>query len=577
MKKTLTVNISGIVFHIDEDAYSVLNDYLQSIKQHFAKTDGRDEIISDIEARIAEMLRESTGNEKQVITIEDIEKIIEVIGMPEEFEGEPEDENYRKQRAHTGKTSKRLYRDPDNTMIGGVCGGLGAYFHSDPVWFRLIFVIAVIVGIGTGLLVYLVLWIVIPEAKTTAEKLEMRGEKVNMSNIEKSIREEIDNLKNKFSDFSKEAKQKYKKKNIDHKSDLNNIGNALTRVLELFVKIVLVFAGIVFAIIGITLLVGFIVTLFGFGGQIFIIDAEPIYISLSAISEFILGSTGSNMFFKTGLILFLGVPLFMLLYAGVKLIFGIRRTRYVGISALNLWLAGLILTGFYGFKIAKGFSHNGFHKETVKKEMVTKSPIYVDVNQNDKFDQIFRYEDYFDINELNMIITTDENDLFYGIPQMEIEKNDIDKVEVEIYYRSKGKSRDVANARAERIIYNYQTNDTLISFDPFFKLVDNDVWREQQIEIVLKIPEGCFVQFSDDMYKIINDRHHSPYRLSGKTWQMTHSGLEETDYFPVEIEEQEETEDTGEILKEIPEKKSKPVSMISFIYFNFLQFLGITV
>jgi len=189
MKKTFTVNIRGIVFHIDEDAYEVLNDYLQSIKQYFAKTEGGDEIISDIETRIAEMLRNSIGDEKQVITLDDIEKVIEVIGQPSEFGGEPEDETAWQQKSEKSKTIKRLYRNPDRSILGGVCGGLGAYFHTDPVWFRLAFVIFSLPGLGTPLLIYVILWIVIPEARTVAEKLQMKGEKVNISNIEKSIRE----------------------------------------------------------------------------------------------------------------------------------------------------------------------------------------------------------------------------------------------------------------------------------------------------------------------------------------------------------------------------------------------------
>ena len=211
MKKTLTVNISGIVFHIDEDAYNVLNDYLQSIKQHFSATNGGEEIISDIEARIAEMLKETITNGKQVITIEDIERVIEVIGRPGEF-GEPAEETDENKQTHEEKSTKRLFRDPDNAILAGVCGGLGAYFQTDPLWFRLAFVILSIPGVGTPVLVYFVLWILVPEAKTATEKLQMKGEKVNMSNIGASIREEIDKLKDKFNEFAKEAKHTYKKK-----------------------------------------------------------------------------------------------------------------------------------------------------------------------------------------------------------------------------------------------------------------------------------------------------------------------------------------------------------------------------
>ncbi len=573
MKKTFTVNIRGIVFHIDEDAYEVLNDYLQSIKQYFAKTEGGDEIISDIETRIAEMLRESIGDEKQVITLDDIEKVIEVIGQPSEFGGEPEDETAWQQKSEKSKTIKRLYRDPDRSILGGVCGGLGAYFHTDPVWFRLAFVIFSLPGFGTPLIIYFILWIVIPEARTAAEKLQMKGEKVNISNIEKSIREEIGNMKNKFNDFTKGAKQTYKKKSAAHRSDFRNVGNALAKVLELFVKVILIFTGIILLIVGISLIAAFLITIFGWGGQIFILDSELIYVSLSALSDLIFGNTGSNVFFKTGLILFISIPLFLLLLAGVKLIFGIEKIKYIGITALNLWLIGLILTVFYGFKIAKSFSHHGIYKESVSVEMPYNSPLYIDVKNDEDFKRIYRYEDYFEIDDMNMIITTDENDPFYGIPQLEIEKSSNDQIELEIYYRSKGKNRRVASERANNTIYNYSVNDTLMVFDPFFKIADNEVWRKQQVDLVLKVPEGCYLQLSENMYKILDNHHHSPSRLSGETWQMTKTGLKKSEFVPSEREDKIETEKEYDFVPD-EESENNPVSMIGFLYTGFLEIFG---
>ncbi len=213
MKKTLTVNISGQVFHIDEDAYNVLNDYLQSIKQHFSKTKGGEEIFTDIEARIAEMLRERLVDNKQVITIEDISQVIKTIGDPSEFGGDEfEEQSHTGGQSHTGKSTKKLYRDPEDAMLGGVCSGLAAYFHTDRVWFRLGFTVAAIAGFGAPILIYIILWIVVPPATTVTERLEMRGEKVNLSNIGSSVREEIEKVKNKINDFANEAKNTYKKK-----------------------------------------------------------------------------------------------------------------------------------------------------------------------------------------------------------------------------------------------------------------------------------------------------------------------------------------------------------------------------
>lgn len=576
MKKTLTVNISGIVFHIDEDAYNVLNDYLQSIRQHFSRTEGGDEIISDIEARIAEMLKERIGDNKQVITLDDIEEIINAIGQPSEFGEEFEDEPADRFTDGNGKKTKRLYRDPDQSILGGVCGGLGAYFHTDPVWFRIAFVVAGIIGLGTPLLIYVILWAIIPEAKTATEKLEMKGEKVNISNIEKSIREEIDHLKNKFNDLTRQAKRSYKKKSAEHSSDLQNIGNALGRVLEVFVKIILVFAGIILLIIGLSLVLAFFAALFGFGHQVFIVDSELIFISFPALVDLILGQSGSNIFFTTGLVLLLGIPLLMILYGGIKLIFGLERTRYVGVAAFNLWLIGLILSGYYGFKIAKSFSQHGVHQESVSINVPQQLPLILDVGNDKLYDRIYRYDDYVEVDEMNMILTTREDDLYFGLPKLEIKKSSNDYAELELFYQARGKSERHASERAGRIVYKYFAEDNLITFDPFFKLAKREVWREQQVDLVLKVPEGTYLQFSDDMYKILDNYHHSPYKLSGETWQMKDSGLEEAEFEPVPYEETELPEDPIEP-DDNEENGQKPVTMLSFLYSNFLQFLGIQV
>jgi phage shock protein PspC (stress-responsive transcriptional regulator) len=216
MKKTLTVNISGIVFHIDDDAYAKLDRYLVTIRRHFSSDEGCDEIIAGIEGRIAEMFQEKVTASKQVVTLADVKEVISQLGEPEQISGSDE-ASEKKQGSGSGdsdyydfKASKRLYRDPDDKYIGGVCGGLGAYFQVDPTWMRLLFIVGIFAGFG--ILLYIILWIVIPRARTTAEKLEMRGERVNLSNIEKSIKEDIQDIKNNLRNISEETRDAFKKK-----------------------------------------------------------------------------------------------------------------------------------------------------------------------------------------------------------------------------------------------------------------------------------------------------------------------------------------------------------------------------
>ena len=213
MKKTFTINISGIIFHIDEDAYEKLNKYLRTIKRHFSGTDGADEIINDIEMRIAEILQGKLSEKKEVINFTDVEEVISIMGEPSEFDDTEEEkgESGAPRESETYRYQKRLYRDPENKILGGVSSGLGAYFNIDPVWIRLLFVLLTVFS-GIGILIYIVMWIVVPVASSTAERLEMRGEPVNISNIEKSIREEVDHLKSKLNDLTDEAKKTFKKK-----------------------------------------------------------------------------------------------------------------------------------------------------------------------------------------------------------------------------------------------------------------------------------------------------------------------------------------------------------------------------
>ncbi|MFO7874377.1 MAG: PspC domain-containing protein [Bacteroidales bacterium] len=207
MKKTLTVNISGIVFHIDEDAYSRLSSYLERIKKHFAREEGSEEIISGIESRLAELFQGKKQDHRQVVDLSDVEEAIGQLGEPADISGEEEEEEQREESSHEAAYEpppKRLFRDPDNKYIGGVCGGLGAYFQIDPVWIRIIFLLTLF-AYSFGLILYIILWIVIPKARTTADRLAMRGERVTLSNIERSIKEDLNEIKRNLEDLSKKS------------------------------------------------------------------------------------------------------------------------------------------------------------------------------------------------------------------------------------------------------------------------------------------------------------------------------------------------------------------------------------
>jgi phage shock protein PspC (stress-responsive transcriptional regulator) len=199
MKKTFPVNLGNRVFNIDEDAYLRLQEYLDVIEGYFSDQKEREDIINDIEMRISELFSERTAINKQVITIGDVNEVITIMGDPGEIAGEKSKSDHSQDYSNYRRSSgtRRLYRDPDNRIIGGVCGGLGAYLNIDPVILRVLAVVLVIT-FGVGILIYLVMWIVVPEAHTTAQKLEMRGDSVNASNIGKFVKDEFENVKKSF-------------------------------------------------------------------------------------------------------------------------------------------------------------------------------------------------------------------------------------------------------------------------------------------------------------------------------------------------------------------------------------------
>ncbi|MFT4839079.1 MAG: phage shock protein PspC (stress-responsive transcriptional regulator), partial [Oleispira sp.] len=191
MNKTININLAGLFFHIDEDAYQRLQRYIAAVRKSFAGTSGADEIMSDIESRIAELFLEKRANEMQVISITHVEEVIGIMGQPEDYEVDEEifeEQTSRKQYRSSGK-NKQLFRDTQNGYIGGVSGGIGYYLGIDAVWVRILWVLLVFFSVGWAIPVYVLLWILVPDAVSTNQRLTMMGKEVNISNIEENFKQ----------------------------------------------------------------------------------------------------------------------------------------------------------------------------------------------------------------------------------------------------------------------------------------------------------------------------------------------------------------------------------------------------
>ena len=185
MKKTLTINLGGTVYHIDEDAYHLLDNYLANLRIHFRREEGAEEIVHDMELRISELFADRLNEGKQVITIEDVEEIIARMGKPEDLSDEESGEASGSEK-QKGTTMRRLFRDPDNKVLGGVASGLAAYMGWDVTWVRIILLVLGFFVHGV-ILAYIIAWIIIPMARTAPEKLAMKGAAINVENIGKGI------------------------------------------------------------------------------------------------------------------------------------------------------------------------------------------------------------------------------------------------------------------------------------------------------------------------------------------------------------------------------------------------------
>lgn len=328
MKKTLTVNLGGTVFNIDDDAYRLLDNYLCNLKLHFRKEAGADEIVDDIERRISELFAEKLSAGSQVITIADVEEVIARMGKPEDMgSGEESGENASDNKnagsgygsgAWNGHTSygssttrRRLYRNPDDKMLGGVVSGMAAYLGWDVTLLRLLLLVVLICGVGTLIPVYIVCWLIIPEAQTAAEKLNMRGEAVTVENIGKTVTDGFEKVTNGVNDYMKSDKPR---------TALQKIGDMLVMVAGWFLKVCLVIFAIicspilfVFGVVFVALL--FAAVMVAIGGGAALISLFPMYdvvlptSPLSAIVMYIAG------------VLLVGIPLVSIVWAIFRQIF----------------------------------------------------------------------------------------------------------------------------------------------------------------------------------------------------------------------------------------------------------------
>ena len=340
MKKTININLAGFVFYIDEDAYEALQKYLNNIRTYLGSTEGREEIIDDIESRIAELFSEK---QKQVITLIEVNEVIEVMGQPEDYMSEEEPE----EKAAGQQSNKRLYRDPDNTVLGGVCSGVGHYLSIDAVWIRLIFL--AMVWSGVFILFYFILWAIIPKAETTAQKLEMKGKAATFSNIEDYVRKGYENVKDDFKNVDfKGAGEKAKQGASGFFAFLgeliSKLFSALGKLLNLIANILGKLLGVIILITTVALIIALTIS-FIIGSFIDINIGNDLLVLPGF--EFIgpdWGGPFHPIWYHISMMLTFGIPAFSLLLFALQLLFKNmgRLSGSIKIGLLAVWMISLV-------------------------------------------------------------------------------------------------------------------------------------------------------------------------------------------------------------------------------------------
>ena len=340
MKKTININLAGFVFYIDEDAYETLQKYLNNIRTYLGNTEGREEIIDDIESRIAELFSEK---QKQVITLNEVNDVIEVMGQPEDYMSEEEPE----EKTAGQQSSKRLYRDPDSTVLGGVCSGVGHYLNIDAVWIRLIFL--AMIWSGVSILFYFILWAIIPKAETTAQKLEMKGKAATFSNIEDYVRKGYENVKDDFKNVDfKGAGEKAKQGASGFFAFLgeliSKLFSALGKLLSLIANILGKLLGVIILVTTVALIIALTVS-FIIGSFIDINIGNDLLVLPGF--EFIgpdWGGPFHPIWYHISMILTFGIPAFSLLLFALQLLFKNmgRLSGSIKIGLLAVWMISLV-------------------------------------------------------------------------------------------------------------------------------------------------------------------------------------------------------------------------------------------
>jgi phage shock protein PspC (stress-responsive transcriptional regulator) len=514
MNKTISINLGGSVFNIEEEAYGRLKIYLEKIKLNFINDPSMSEIMDDIEMRIAELFTERMNERKNVVVPEDVDRVVEVLGKPEDF-GSGEDSQAsagRPSASDIRHNNRKFYRDEEDAVLGGVCSGFSHFLGWDPILIRLIMVALAFLSFGTSIIGYIIVWSIVPAAYTTAEKLQMRGEPVTVENISKYTREGVKQAES----FTHSAISKMRDSSI-------GFGSALASFIK---KIAAVFM----ILMGFGLLVGLFMLLM-FSETTEIGDLGSL---TSATSRLVYDDNSSLWLFVTGVVLCMLIPAISLLYIGLKILFNSQRNiKGLGLSLLGLFIIGIMLCSYGGIKTAHLFKNHMEFSEEHSMTGVTDT-LYLDAMADPIFHGVNRrHGNWTDLCEVK------GDSIYFGEPiHLSFEYTSDKSYSFDIVQRSNGKTVVEAGELANNIFYDYQIKGDSLLLAQVFTIPQSDKYRGQHIEVIVYVPQGRCVSFGKQINSLTYYRSHKNDVL-----RMTKHGLvSQEDEERIRIEEMEEDE-----------------------------------
>lgn len=505
MNKTVNINLANTFFHIDEEAYRLLEHYLKKLKSGFKETQGGEEILQDIEARIAELFQDLKTNPDYVINTADVEKIIEIMGEPETVLSEEEPE------ASQETIQRKLYRDPEDKYIGGVASGLGHYFKIDATWIRLIWLFLVLFSGGVFTLIYIVFWVLVPLAKTTGDQLRMKGKPVNIATIKKKIKEEFDEVTGKIKD-------------IDYEKAGNTLKKKSKKFFQFLENLIKKIPSVILKLIGILLLLISIISIFGLlvGGFILLVFEMVLWPFYFFEIELF-----SNSIWQIGLFLTIFLPFLLLGSISIRLLRG-RSNRFGSNSRLiffSLWIIALgsvIYTGTHQIRKNRiTATKTNSHMLPITLSDTLKIKLYDEEPAKSKWK-------FKKTNPFHRLAKRIENN--HQFVSLNINSTESNQVTLEIQSSAKGYNQKEAQEEAEKITYQWNQKGHTLFLDNGIKKQGVEDLFTKTIELNLLLPKNQIIMLDNSLSQILkgpikNNQNLSSRAIAGNTWQMGKENL----------------------------------------------------